>query len=226
MYSASTREQAIDLRSHGASYNVICAELSIPKSTLSNWLHGVAISEQIRVRNISAAKLQWAANLRSYNARRHTEYLKNTEERLLEHAGQVPLPNEQELFFLFLGLFWGEGSKKEKFRLSITNTDPALIKACITFLMARFSMQADEFRGCVNVHANNNSGLCIPYWAHITGIPLDRIRSQLVISSASKGKKPIHTLPHGTFVLYINNALLNRQVQGWLRGLRNIYAPE
>jgi len=225
MYMPSTKQDAIALRHTGKSYTQISNELGIPKSTLSDWFKGQDFSKSIKSANISANTLKQAENIRSFNLARHAAYRQKLEREKIQHAQEVLAPEGESLFFLFMGIFWGEGGKKERFRLGISNTDPSLVLACMDFLKRKFSLTNDQFRGDVRVHINLNPSEAMLYWSKVTKIPLYRLRSQVVVSSASKGKKPINTLPYGTFNLIVSNAALNRKVQGWLHGLRNLYMP-
>lgn len=225
MYFSTSKQRAIQLRLEGRSYNEISRSLGIPKSTLSGWFSKEDFSQKIRTENISVTKLKWAKSIREFNASRSERFQDRIASEEAIFRSEIPRPEGLNLFFLFMGIFWGEGGKKEKRRLIISNCDPALINAVIQFLTDHCRLDLPKLNGTVYVHPNIDKEISREYWARVTGIPLENIRSYLAVSSASKGKKPKNTLPYGTFHLIVNKSLLQREVIGWLRGLRKLYMP-
>lgn len=225
MYSSTSKQRAIQLRLEGKSYNEISRSLGIPKSTLSGWFSKEDFSQKIRTENISVTKLKWAKSIRDFNASRADKFQERIAAEEAVFSSEIPRPEGLNLFFLFMGIFWGEGSKKDRGQLKISNCDPALIRLAVHFLTNHFRLDRTQLRGAVHIHPNINGELSRDYWAQITGIPQQNIRCQLVISSASKGIKPKNLLPHGTFHIIVHRSSLQRQVLGWLNGLKKLYMP-
>jgi hypothetical protein len=124
-----------------------------------------------------------------------------------------------------MGAFWGEGSKKERFVVKVTNSDPVFIRMCIEFLTVSCGVEKCRFSPWVNLHKNCNEFEAVSYWVAQTGFEAYQINTQLVVSSASKNKKPINTLPYGTFCLALSDAKLARKIKGWLKGVKQQYMP-
>src|SRR3990167_5918741 len=120
-------ERALALRKGGKSYSQIRNETGVSKSTLSYWLRDFPLSAD-RIRE-----------LRDWNEKRiekkHAKKRSNKKKKLLSVYTEqkkilIPL-RSRDLFLAGLFLYWGEGSKSRESRLSISNTNPAIIKkAC------------------------------------------------------------------------------------------------
>jgi len=117
------REKAISLRKKGLTYSEIGQVLNVGKSTLSYWLKDYPLSKEIL-----KGKDGWIKRIENS---RNTK-LKNREVKLneicIKQAKKIfPLTNK-ELFIAGIFLYWGEGGKTDFTRISLTNTDPAMIK--------------------------------------------------------------------------------------------------
>lgn len=211
---------AILMRRQGKSYNEINKELGVAKSTLSAWLKDVPFSEEVKRNQLYNIKQTWVKNIREFNRKRHDHYLLDVEAQLNEFACDIPTLTQRDLFFLAMGLYWGEGSKKTQSTVVMTNSDPKVILASLRFFTEYCRIKPERIQGGLNIHPNIDRDESIEYWSHLTGIPSQKIITQVVVSSASKGKRPKNNLPYGTFRIIIKKASFYRQIMGWLRGLQ------
>ena len=124
--------RAIELRKEGKSYSQIKEELQVSKGSLSLWLRKYPLSgEQMqRLTNRPMRELQ----IERYRLTRQT----NREKRLreiydCESARILPL-NERELLIAGLMLYWGEGGKTANGTVTLTNTNPKMIKLFLYWL--------------------------------------------------------------------------------------------
>jgi hypothetical protein len=221
MYSKTIKDQALLLRREGKSYFEINSLLGIPKSTLAGWLKGVPFSESVKNNQLARVKQIWGKNISDYNLKRHQEYLEELEGKFHLYASEIPPLDKTSLFFLFMGLFWGEGCRKDKSTVRVVNSDPKVIQATQYFLVNNCGVSLEQHHCRVHIHQNANAQQALDFWAEATGIAKQKIRIQTVISSASKNKKPVNTLPFGTAHIFVYNAKLKQQIDGWLMGIKN-----
>jgi hypothetical protein len=129
-------------------------------------------------------------------------------------AESVPSVSELDLLFLGLGLYWAEGAKNERHAISLTNTDPGIIRAYLKFLRA---VGANTHRLSANliVHQDVVGAEARQYWSKITGIPLERIYLTWVKSTDNPVKQK-----YGTIHVSLQDMVFSRMMFGWLRGLR------
>jgi hypothetical protein len=223
---STLKRQAIIYRKHGKSYAEITQKLGVPKSTLSGWLRDIPFSEKVKYDNILKAKRIWARNLISYNEKRGQL---NQEKYNLEidlFASQVPKLTTSQLFFLGMGIYLGEGGKRDKRSARLSNANSDIIILAMRFFRECCNVQTHEFRPWVHIHPNINPEEAIKYWAEVTKVPSEQIRTQLVVSRASKGKRLKDRLPYGTLHIRINRAHVMRRIHGWMKGLINQSMPE
>ncbi len=176
-------------------------------------------SEQVKQDQIVRVKQIWAQNIRDHNAKRHEIYLQNKQIELVGYSKQVPRLSPQDLFFLGMGLYWGEGSKKEKWSIRISNADPLVIRAFARFLKEHCNVEPESLSGWVHTYPGRSKIKAQEYWSLVSQIPLERIKVRVSISSASKGRKPKNTLPYGTFHMRLQNAEMTNCVHGWFKGI-------
>lgn len=218
--SPNIRKQAVDLRRSGNSYSQINAKLGVAKSTLSNWLNADPFSQQVKSDNIKKAKLAWANNIAKYNKRRHAAHLEKIKRQLAHYAEEVPTIRTRDLFFLALGLYWGEGSKREERQVRLTNSDPELIAAAMRFFVDYCRIPVEKIHPVINVHSNVDIEEAKKYWSGILNMKIGSMAVYTVVSKAGRNKRPTHRLPYGTMQLRIRNAEFTRRIHGWLQGVK------
>ena len=91
---------------------------------------------------------------------------------------------------------------------------------CVLFLRDHYLVPVELLILWIIIHPNVDSTTSIEYWSKVAEVPKTNIRVSTAVSSASLGKRPIHSLPYGTCHLRIQKASLSRAVQGWLRGIK------
>ncbi|MCL5004774.1 MAG: hypothetical protein M1170_02420 [Patescibacteria group bacterium] len=89
--------------------------------------------------------------------------------------------NKKEKLLIAACLYWGEGTKKE---LSLTNTDPDLIRVFIESLK-ELGIAKDKLRITIRIYEDINREKAIEYWAKIIKVP----KSQILNVNILKGKK-------------------------------------
>lgn len=212
--------QAIKLRKDGKSYNEINKILKIPKSTLSTWLKKFSFSEEIKNKNISASKKIWAQNITKYNKERSRKAILAAETIEKEAAREIPLLNKTMLKIIGSALYWAEGYKKSRWELLFCNSDPVMVKLMMQFFREICEVPEDKFRPQVQIHPNVSQEIAENYWANITNLDKKIFRKPLTqISKSSKRKKPINTLPYGTFRIGVANSKVLSRIKGWIKGL-------
>jgi transposase-like protein len=128
MANSLDRQQAIELRRQGKTYSEIKRELGVAKSTLSNWLSQYPLTPE----QLKAVKKRGQYNrdlaverIRITKQRKRQERLA----RVYQEAQKELLPlSERELYLLGLFLYWGEGFKDLRRAISLSNTDPKVMK--------------------------------------------------------------------------------------------------
>jgi len=94
---------------------------------------------------------------------------------------------EAELFGIGLGLYWGEGNKKNKWSIKLGNTDPALLKIFMDFLIDLFGAKKSKFRFTLQIFTDIDSKEALEYWVHALGVDIWQFGKPTVTISGSIG---------------------------------------
>lgn len=218
---SSKKNSAINLRLKGFSYNEISKEISVPKSTLSYWLKKIGVSEKIKSDNIRKTKFIWSKNISRYNKTRAKLYLKNRKNFLNDYANEVSRISDQELWWLGIGLYLGEGEKKEKHKIRFVNSDPAIIIIMMLFFQKCCGISADKFNARIQCYGKQDYQSLLTFWSELTKIDSENFWQPQVVES----KHRISKLEYGTLHLTISDSKLNLKIHGWMQGVRFQFMP-
>lgn len=79
---------------------------------------------------------------------------------------------EATLFGLGIGLYWGEGNKKNKTSIKLGNTDPFLIKKFIEFLKLLCGIHTEKLRFSLQIFSDLNPLQAKRFWVKKLGVSL------------------------------------------------------
>jgi len=115
-----------------------------------------------------------------------------------------------ELFNLGIGLFLGEGTKKNKFKVVLTNSDPKIIKLFLAFLKNICGVKEDKIKAALNVFDDINLQEALNFWQKETGIPQSRFVKTIVRKSKDGTYK--NKSKYGTITIYVSNIKLKQLI--------------
>ena len=128
-------------------------------------------------------------------------------------------PHDKESSFLLglgLGLYWGEGNKKNKTTVRLGNTDPHLIKKFIEFLARVYHVKRKKFRFGLQIFSDMNPSAALSFWSHHLGFSRDHFGKVIVTPARSLGTYKEKT-KHGVLTIYVSNRklrdLINDQIE-------------
>jgi hypothetical protein len=224
------KEQALKLRLSGNSYSQINKKLGIPKSTLSDWFSSLEISEKARRKILIRSRQKSLAGLLKRNKNQTALAIKRKAKIRRKAKLEIPKISRQDIFFLGLSLYWGEGYKRPikkngreltSHPVSLTNSDPELIKVFLRFLKEICLVPEEKIRADIRIYEHQNEEDLLSFWANATGIDKKKFgKSHYGVSKSSLGKRPFNTLPFGTVKISVNDTRLFHRIMGWIEGLK------
>ena len=132
--------------------------------------------------------------------------------------------NEKFILGLGLGLFWGEGNKRDIHHLRLGNSDPALINAFIIFLVRIFKIKKEKLRFGLQISDDLSANKVLLYW--IKAINMQRKQFYKVIVTPSRGKGTYKKkCKYGVLTLYYGNVKLCRFIHSRIRSLQSRFMP-
>src|SRR3989344_6192416 len=207
-------QRALFLRKKkGYSYNEIRAELSVAKSTLSEWLRNVVLSPEQKQRLIEKQR-SCAWNLGEWNREKRQKEINVIRVAAKKEIGCF---SEREFFISGLMLYWAEGSKCGN-SLQICNADPALIQFIMHWFRIGLKISDDRFTASIHYHEGQNEDTIKEFWSKLTNIPLTQFVKSFKKPPGTGHRK--HYLQWGVMRIRIRRSGdLFHSVAGWNDGL-------
>ena len=142
--------KALILRKRGMSYSQIKKILKVSKSTLSLWLRNYPLSKQ-RIRELRDWNEQRIERCRETKRKKKEERLN----QFYKEQKKLLFPfNKREFFLAGLFLYLGEGKKSDLFELSLSNTDPSIIKFFIAWFLKSLLVPKEKIK--IHLHLYND----------------------------------------------------------------------
>ena len=209
------RNKAIALRSKGWSINEIATELHAAKSSVSLWMRNVSLSDSQQL-DLSLRAHTAEAIERRRTSRLLNEGRKRDEITSLAYKAVGSL-SARELWLIGTALYWAEGGKTKRM-VRFSNGDPEMIKLMMRFFRETCHVPDEKFRGYIHIHESLDTIAAEKYWSGISDISLSHFyKTYNKPNISSKGLR--QTLPYGVFDIYITNAKLFLQIEGWTKAL-------
>ena len=210
-------KDAIKLRAAGNSYSMISERLGIAKSTLSNWLANIPFTpNQEVITSVGEAKLKSAL---------YKQKLKFDDISKMRRVAAVDVGalSKRDIFMLGIGIYLGEGSKSLE-EVKISNSNPAVLKLAIRWLMESTNLDISHFRITLHAYPDNDIANCIKFWSNQTGIPMSQFTKTIIDTRQNKSTLNKKKTPYGTAHLYIRSGgtlfpgvkSLHRKIMGWI----------
>lgn len=224
------REEALNLRIRGFSLNEINKKLGVPKSTLSGWLHNVALSKEAQVRIQKRVNQGVYNGLIKRNKLQTQEAQKRAEFNRAEARKQVSFLGEKDLLVIGATLYWAEGYKRLIIRngrettshsISFVNADPVMVRTFIKFLREILHVPVDRICLYMRLYPGINENKARLFWTKATGLSESCFRkSTFLVSLASKGSRPYTRLPYGTLQIHVADTQKFYRLMGFIDGVK------
>lgn len=219
------RNQAIDLRQKGLTYNQILKKVPVAKSTLSLWLRSFGLStKQTQV----MTKKRLSAIRRGHRKwkQMRIERVKGIVEESKAQIEQIEVTSES-LFLMGIMLYWAEGSKEKESKpgrsVYFSNSDPKMITFFLNWLILSIKIPEDEIQCDIYLHESHKNRVeeVRNYWINVTGLSADKFgKIYFKKNKISTRRKNTGSGYHGLVrVRVIKSSTLNRRISGWIEGI-------
>lgn len=172
------KQQAIELRKKGLSYNEILEKLPVAKSSLSLWLKAAPLTESekhaLKDRkhaNISRGRMRAAATHTENRLKREQSYLKEAQAQFQEHKSDP-------FFHVGIALYWAEGTKRST-QFQFTNSDVAMIKVMLLWIHKYHSVTWNDLSLRLYIHKPYADKNYERFWSEKTGIDLAKFKKSV-----------------------------------------------
>lgn len=111
------------------------------------------------------------------------------------------------LFGLGLGLFWGEGTKRGRHSLRLSNSDPILVKKYIEFLVKIYSIDKNRLRFQLQTYDDLDVKNLILFWSKFLLIKKSQFYKSTILVRRGKGTY-FEKMKYGVIIINFNNMKL------------------
>jgi len=217
------REVAIQLRKSGKTYSEILKKIPVAKSTLSLWLRSVNLSKK-QVQVFSEKKR--LGQLKGAMVRKQ-ERINRQKVIFQKSKNQVTRLTKRELWLIGTALYWAEGSKEKEYRpgssLRFSNSDPAMIKLFIRWLIKCCGVSKDRIYFSIYIHETYKIRIkeIVRFWSDTTGFPeMDFGQIYFKKHNIKTKRKNQGMLYNGVFRVNVRaSSELVRKIHGWVSGI-------
>ena len=217
-------QRIVALRKKGKTYTEIANALKIPKSTVAWWLKDLELPKSLEKQILERSRKKWKRNITAYNrvyAKIRSQEAARVREEIKSRASkEIKSLSKRNLQLIGCALFWAEGTKKHRWHLCFSNSNPEIIKTMMRFFREICSIPDKKIIARIHLYPGMNHRKTTNYWKRITKLPKKNFRKpQIQVSRASKGKRAHNTLPYGTLHLTAGNTKITCRVKGWIQGI-------
>lgn len=204
------RKQAILLRLRGNTYGQIKRELGLSKSTLSDWLRNLPLTQKQQEALIKNKLRSKDIAIERYRLTRQKQRLERLE-RVFQLQKDELLPlSEKELLIAGLFLYWGEGSKHHG-HVSISNTDPRIIKFAIHWMINALKIPKEKLRIGLHLYKDMDISKQIEFWSNELSISKEQFNKPYIKKTNREGLT-YKSFGHGTCNLYWSSVVLSERI--------------
>lgn len=212
------KHKAIELRKQGKSYSQIKNILGVSKSTLSTWLRGYPLSKK-RIRELRDRNETRIERFRQTMQKKKEKRLKSV--YIKQSKQWLPL-SKRELYLAGLFLYWGEGRKGLEGQISITNTDPEVIKFALYWMTKILDIPKKKIAIYLHLYRDMNVEQETGFWAKQLAIPIQQFRKPYVKESLRANIN--HSgYGHGTCKIQVGNVRLKEKIILSLEAIADYY---
>lgn len=129
--------------------------------------------------------------------------------------------NKMFLFGLGLGLFWGEGTKRGRHALRLSNSDPKLIKKYIDFLINIYHIDKNKLRFQLQTYDDLDVNDQIKFWKKHLSVKKSQFYKTTILARRGKGTY-LEKMRHGVVIVNFSNMKLKNLICSHIANIASV----
>jgi hypothetical protein len=125
------------------------------------------------------------------------------------------------LFGLGLGLFWGEGSKKNLHAVRLSNSDPRLVKKFIDFLINIYDIDKGKLRFQLLSYSDLTHDELIVFWMRYLSVKNTQFFKTTILKKRGKGTY-LEKMRHGVIIVHFGNMKLRNLICSQIANIEDL----
>jgi len=222
MAKQKEREIAQNLRESGTSISDIADKLKVSKSTVSTWCKDITLNDEAIEMISRTSKSKSTTSLLRYTESLRSKRQQDIAASYLVGKRKVGKLTERDIYFIGLGLYWGEGYKRGSQEFGFTNSDARMILFYLTWLRVVFQVNPDDLIVRVSINDSHMSRVeeVEKYWSKITGITRAQFTKTSFIKTQSRKIYKNTDSHYGTLRIKVRRGTtMRREVLGAIEGI-------
>lgn len=215
------KQLAVKLRLEGRSYSQIKEEIQVSKGTLSLWLRDFPLApERLReLRDFSEKRIE---NFRKTMQAKRAARLEN----IYKEQSEILYPlTSRDILFAGLGLYWGEGGKTMPTQLTISNTNPAVIRFFMRCMEEAYNVPRKKFIARLQLYQDMNTEQEISFWRKELHLPRGQFMKPYFKKSKTTDITYRRVFTHGTCNLSVRDVKIAEAVFMGIKYLEDSMRP-
>ncbi len=159
------RVKARALRMQGLSYSEIKDSLKVSKSTLSMWLKDMPLTNE-KINELRAHSPRRIERFRRTMAKKREAHVTETWVKATQDFGTL---TKRKIFIAGLFLYWGEGGKTNPYAITLSNTDPGMIRFYMMWLR-NLEIPHEKIKIRLYLYSDMDIEKEILFWSKVTHI--------------------------------------------------------
>jgi Homeodomain-like domain len=219
MAKRKEKERALTMRAAGHSYSQIKKALGISKSSLSLWLRDHPLPEE-RIRELRDVTETRIERTRETKRKKKDAMLAE----IYRQEKEVILPlSKKELFIGGLFLYWGEGAKTDRAEISLSNTNPAAIKAFMYWLTHALEIKPEAMLIKLHLYSDMDVIKETAFWTKKLNLPKSQFIKPYIKETKFSAITYKNGYGHGTCNLFVRGANFQNKVFMGLKVLSDYF---
>jgi transcriptional regulator with XRE-family HTH domain len=210
-HAAYIREKAREMRTdRRLTLDQIAERLALPRTTIYYWIKDLPVPNEVTHsdKRQAARRRGNRAMQRKYKLLREAAYREGEES--FDELARDPT------FRDFVSLYIAEGYKRDRNKVRICNSDPAVLELATRWIR-RLTTKPAAFS--IQYHADQDLDELCRFWSEALGVEAAKIRLQRK-SNSNQLSGRMWRSRHGVLTLSLGDTLLRARLQAWMDQIR------
>ena len=212
MSKKAEKEQAIELRKRGFTYQEIAKYTNVSVSTVSNWLSVEKWSQKIAEDNQKRASRENSKRISLLNKARGNQYKKLYAEAERSAITEFKHYKHNPLFIAGLMLYAALGDRGDNHLIRITSARMEPHRVLISFAIEYLGVSRETIRFWLSLYPDLKPEKCSRTWSKTLKLPFFQFHKYQII----QGKSTKRVLQYGVGNTIIGSAVMKKKLMKWI----------
>lgn len=221
------RQRAIDLRvKERLSYSEIRKRLGVAKSTLSYWLQDYPLSQDEVLELRRAGWKKGEASRERYRITMRAKEAEKVRQQYDKEIARIASISKQAYYLAGLMLYHGEGAKRKRGQIVLTNTDPHLLQFFIQWLTDFFAIDRSKLKVQLHLYETMDIEKELIFWQNTLCLSPSQFYKSSVRTLRSHSFSYDSGERHGTCQVYVFGVDVERRVKAAMSAFRDSWKEQ